>query len=38
MKYLTKRPTLFMWAVVVAMLVGKAGGSHGNGFHQWWIH
>jgi hypothetical protein len=36
MKYLTKRPTLFAWAVVLAMLVGKAGGSHSQGFHQWW--
>jgi hypothetical protein len=35
MRYLTKRPTLFMWAVVLAMLVGKAGGHHSHGFHQW---
>lgn len=37
MKYLTKRPTLFMWVATAAMLVGKVG-SHGNGFHQWWKH
>jgi hypothetical protein len=35
MRYLTKRPTLFVWAVVLAMLVGKAGGHHSSGFHQW---
>jgi hypothetical protein len=34
MKYLTTRPTLFLWAIVLAMLVGKAGG-HTRGFHQW---
>jgi len=34
MRYLTKRPTLFVWAVVLAMLVGQAG-HHSRGFHQW---
>jgi hypothetical protein len=34
MRFLTKRPVLFLWAIALAMFV--AGGHHGGrGFHQW---
>jgi len=35
MKFLTRRPTLLLWAIALAMFVAKAGGHHGHGFHQW---
>jgi hypothetical protein len=34
MKYLMKRPSLFVWAVALAMLFARAGHG-GHGFHQW---
>jgi hypothetical protein len=36
MKYLMTRPSLFVWAVALAMFFARAGGHHGgHGFHQW---
>jgi hypothetical protein len=33
MKFFAKRPTLFLWVLVLAMFLAKA--NHGRGFHQW---
>jgi hypothetical protein len=36
MRYLTRRPTLFLWVAALAMFLARAGGHHGgHGFHQW---
>jgi hypothetical protein len=33
MMFFAKRPMLFLWAIVLAMLLARAHGGHG--FHQW---
>ena len=32
MKFFAKRPTLFLWAIMLAMFLAKA--HHGRGFHR----
>ena len=34
LQFFAKRPQLFFWAIMIAMLVGRAH-HHGRGFHQW---
>jgi hypothetical protein len=35
MKYLIKRPALFLWVAALAMFFARAGHHGGHGFHQW---
>jgi hypothetical protein len=35
MKYLVRRPTLFLWVMVLAVFLARAGHHGGRGFHQW---
>jgi hypothetical protein len=36
MKYLARRPTLFLWVMVLAVFLARLHHHHGGrGFHQW---
>jgi hypothetical protein len=36
MKYLARRPTLFLWVMVLAVFLARVAHHHGGrGFHQW---
>jgi hypothetical protein len=37
MKYLARRPTLFLWVMVMALFLARVAhhGHGGRGFHQW---
>ena len=35
MKYLARRPTLFLWVMVLAVFVAGCAHHGGRGFHQW---
>jgi hypothetical protein len=36
MTFFAKRPTLFLWAIALAILLARVSGhKHGHGFHQW---
>jgi hypothetical protein len=35
MMFLAKRPTLFLWVIVLALLLARFHYHGGRGFHQW---
>ena len=35
MKYLARRPTLFLWVIVLAVFLARVHHHGGRGFHQW---